>query len=208
MTTKSKSVKMRAFESKCFNLRLFLEAVKRLRVIGIAFAILALTVAILVPSLAWISYQKSFDRQMNNYLEEKQYYASIETDDGKISDYSEELVAPELKEQPVEDFLLCIPLYMLPFTAPLFFLLLFSFLHKRKESDFYHAIPYTRTCVYISFASGALAFVFAISAASALLSGLIYTLCPFTTFSLWDLIGLLLLSMLSSAFLEIGRAHV
>ena len=202
MTTKPNSVKIRAFASKCFNLRLFLEAVKRLRVIGIAFAILALTVAVLVPSLTWITFQNNYDRQMENYLEYNRYEGSYETSvDGTIYEPNEFVQKPEITENPVEAYLLCIPLYMLPFTAPLFFLLLFSFLHKRKESDFYHAIPYTRTCVYVSFSAGALAFVFAIMAASALLSGLIYALCPFTTFALWDLCSLLLLSMLSAAFL-------
>jgi hypothetical protein len=200
---------MRAFASKCFNPRLFFEAVKRLRVIGIAIAILALGTAILIPSLTWVAQQRAFDRRMEHYREGERYEAVEDVytekpygDDREfLQKPGEFLQKPEIKAEPVEDYLLCLPLYTLPFSAPLFFLLLFSFLHKRKESDFYHAIPYTRTCVYISFASGALAMVFAIAAGSALLSGLIYAICPFTTFALWDLVSALLLSMLSAAFL-------
>ena len=94
-----------------FNFRLFLEALKRLRVIGLGTAILSLTVSVLVPVTTWI--------QRNDNLSKDVY--TMETQG------------------------LCIPAGLVVFLAPLFFAVLFSFLQKRKESDFFHAIPYTRT---------------------------------------------------------------
>ena len=44
-----------------FNFRLFLEALKRLRVIGLGSAILALTASALVPAVTWIEWG-SYDR--------------------------------------------------------------------------------------------------------------------------------------------------
>ncbi|MBR6794897.1 MAG: hypothetical protein IKM52_02170, partial [Clostridia bacterium] len=60
--------------------------------------------------------------------------------------------------------------------APLVALTLFSFLTVRRESDFYHALPYTRTCLYLSLtASAAVSLLFMILVPT-LLSALVYTL--------------------------------
>lgn len=194
--------KQTAVGSRVFNLRLFAEALKRLRVIGIAVAILALSVSILIPTVTWISAQSQYER-----IQEEYDYIAADLRNNPNSYYTEADLLDlekqlEITPAPVEPHLLCLPLYLLPFIAPFFFFLLFSFLQKRKQSDFYHAIPYTRTCVYLSFVTAALAFVATISGVSALLSGIIYAACPFTTFALPDLLGTLGLSLLSAAFLS------
>ncbi len=160
-----------------FNTRLFLEGVKRLRVIMTAVAILALAVAILFPVISWIEYADSVSA------------------DGL---YDGGVFSPEV----VDHIVLCPPLYFLPFLSPLFFLVLFSFLHKRKQSDFFHAIPYTRTCVFVSFSLAALAAISVIAILSAALSAFLYALCPFTTFSPLELLAEIGLSVLSAAFLS------
>lgn len=193
--TRTKSAKQTVFGSKCFNARLFFEGVKRLRVIALAVAILALTAAILVPVISWIGYAEQYEASC---WEETPFY----DDEGNLVEWRREYVPKPIQPQPVNNYLLCLPLYILPFAAPLFFFILFSFLHKRKQSDFFHAIPYTRTCVFVSFTTAALAFVTAIATVSALLSGLIYAACPFTSFAFWDLAGLVGLSVLAAAFLS------
>ncbi|MBQ9780365.1 MAG: hypothetical protein IJW00_05405 [Clostridia bacterium] len=150
--------------TKLFNIRLYLEGLKRLKVIGMAVAILSMTISALIPIVQWMDTPLS--KETVDLIEQNQ---------------------------------LCFPLYVVIFLAPFFFLVLFSFLHKRKESDFFHAIPYTRTCVYLSFAAAALTFVFLIMAASAATAGIIWALNPFTTFRFWELITLTLMCMLAAA---------
>ena len=37
--------------------------------------------------------------------------------------------------------------------VPLMVMMLFGFMNKRRASDFYHSLPYSRLCIYISFLS-------------------------------------------------------
>ncbi len=150
--------------TKLFNIRLYLEGLKRLKVIGMAVAILSVTISALIPLVQWMDTRPDYDRV-----------------------------------DLVEQYQLCFPLYAVIFLAPFFFLVLFSFLHKRKESDFFHAIPYTRTCVYLSFTAAALTFVFAIMIASAATAGILWALNPFTTFRFGELVTMTLMCMLAAA---------
>ena len=152
--------------TKLFNPRLFLEALKRLRVIGLATAILSVTVTALVPIAIWM------------------------------------IRAPRYEPMTMDTEVLCVPVGVMVFMAPLFFLTLFSFLQKRKESDFFHAIPYTRTCVYVSFCVAALTFVFAIQAACGLVAGMLWGFMPNLSFDLGGMIAYVLICMLASAMLS------
>lgn len=151
--------------TKLFNIRLYLEGLKRLKVIGTAVAILSVTVSALIPLMQWLS--------MSSH--------------------------PPIAPESIAHNQLCIPLLLTVFLAPFFFFVLFSFLHKRKQSDFFHAIPYTRTCVYLSFVAAALSFVFVIQIGSALSAGLIWALNPHTTFKMGELISLILICILAAA---------
>ncbi|MBP3666096.1 MAG: hypothetical protein J6K29_03490 [Clostridia bacterium] len=151
-----------------FNFRLFLEALKRLRVIGLATAILAITASALVPIVYWI--------------EQKSFYAP----------------AP----YAMETEFLCVPAGFAVLLAPFFFLVLFSFLQKRKESDFFHAIPYTRTCVYVSFVTAALTFVWVIQAACALTAGILWAVNPMVIADIGGMVAYTLISMLAAAMLS------
>lgn len=162
-----------------FNLRLFLEGLKRLRVIGLATAILTLTISALVPIVTWIEYRQELDRYM-------------EFDEFASSSYS----------MSIDTEFLCVPAGIMVFLAPFFFFVLFSFLQKRKESDFFHAIPYTRTCVYVSFTAAAMAFVLAIQLACGLVAGLLWGMIPFLTIDLVSMVVYVLLCMLAAAMLS------
>ncbi len=149
-----------------FNPRLFLEALKRLRVIGLVTAILSVTISALVPIVVWM------------------------------------IRAPKFASFTIDTRLLCFPVSLVVFMAPLFFSTLFSFLQKRKESDFFHAIPYTRTCVYVSFTAATLAFIFAIQAACGLVAGIIWSMMPNLTFDLGGMIAYVFICMLAAAMLS------
>ena len=152
--------------TQIFNPRLFIEALKRLRVIGLATAILSVTISALVPIAVWM------------------------------------IRAPKFVQFTMDTQVLCVPVCILVFMAPMFFSTLFSFLQKRKESDFFHAIPYTRICVYVSFTAAALAFVFAIQVACGLVAGILWSMMPNLTFDLSGMIAYVFICMLAAAMLS------
>ena len=151
-----------------FNFRLFLEALKRLRVIGLGTAILSLTVSVLVPVTTWIERNSSTGNDV--------YTMNTQG--------------------------LCVPAGLVVFLAPLFFAVLFSFLQKRKESDFFHAIPYTRTCVYVSFVSAALAFIWTIQLACGVVSGILWSMVPRLSADIGGMFAFVGISMLAAAMLS------
>lgn len=158
----------RKVSTSFFNFRLFLEALKRLRVVGLGSAILALTASALVPAVTWI--------EMGSFTRTEVY--------------------------EMETHLLCVPAGVMVALAPLFFFVLFSFLQKRKESDFFHAIPYTRTCVYVSFVTAALAFVWAIQIACGLVAGILWSMIPRIAADMGGMIAYVGVSMLAAAMLS------
>ena len=161
-------MKQSTVNSQFFNFRLFLEALKRLRVIGLGTAILSLTVSVLVPVTTWLE---------RNSREVKEIY-----------------------EMDTEQ--LCVPAGIVALLAPLFFFVLFSFLQKRKESDFFHAIPYTRTCVYVSFITAALAFIWTIQLACGVVAGILWSMIPLVSADIGGMIAYVAISMLAAAMLS------
>ncbi len=149
-----------------FNYRLFVEGLKRLRVIGVATAIISFSISALIPIVTWLG------RSPN--------------------DHTQIIPAEQV----------CIPLYFTVCMAPFFFMTLFSYLYKRKESDLFHAIPYTRTCVYVSFVAAGLAMIFAIQIISAGIASVLWFANEYTVFSVVDFIPILLNGMLCAAFLS------
>lgn len=71
-------------------------------------------------------------------------------------------------------------LLMLAFGA-IFAHSMFSFLNERNRSDFYHAIPRKRECVYISFVAAMITWIFGILAVSTGLNALFYAFSKFST---------------------------
>ncbi len=63
----------------------------------------------------------------------------------------------------------CVPLLMVLFFAILMPFSMFSFLDKRNEADFFHAIPYKRRCVYTSFLAAIFTWLWAIILASVII---------------------------------------
>ncbi len=154
-----------------FNLRLFIEGLKRLRVISLATAILSIAASALIPICTMI------ENQRDMY-------------DGKFPEFD------------VFYAIGCIPAACVILLAPFFFKTLFSFLQKRKDSDFFHSIPYTRTCVYISFISAALVSIWAIQLASSLVSGILWSVVPGAQLDMGAYIATQLTYLLASAMLS------
>lgn len=74
-----------------------------------------------------------------------------------------------------------VPVVLMLFFTPIFFLSMFSFLNKRKGCDFYHSIPHTRGCIFNSFLAAILTWILGILVAAVALATLLWSLCPNTT---------------------------
>ncbi len=119
-------------KNKFFDFKLYIEGVKRLKVIGTAFAVISFVMAFLVP----LTYG---------------YRASgIDAED------------------------LIYPLVVLLLAAFMFVNRVFGYLTSRKKSDFYHAIPFPRKCVYFSFMASALTWVWGILIVSLLIESFMW----------------------------------
>lgn len=115
---------MKSFFSK----QLYWEGIKKIRVVGIAFAAITAILSGLIPFISMIDW----------YATEEQYRSSYTVTAMEFS----------------------IPALLLIMPAALIIILnMFSYLNKRSESDFYHAIPYKRSCVYISFMAACLSWL-------------------------------------------------
>lgn len=67
------------------------------------------------------------------------------------------------------------------FLAPIMLSMhLFSFLNKRNGSDFYHALPCTRTCLLVSFSMSIVTWLASTILLTALVNAFLYTICPST----------------------------
>ncbi|MBE6661909.1 MAG: hypothetical protein E7606_01355 [Ruminococcaceae bacterium] len=91
-------------------------------------------------------------------------------------------------------------LLMLVFGA-VFAYAMFSFLNERNRSDFFHAIPHKRSCVYISFVLAILTWIFGILAVSAAVNAVLYVFVPFHSVNLSVVILTPLVIFLASAMI-------
>ena len=81
---------------------------------------------------------------------------------------------------------------------------MFSFLNERNQSDFYHSIPHTRTCVYVSFTSAILTWAFGTILVSTLVNTLFWSMASSYTFTF----GTVVLGTLPYLVLSVQMAGV
>lgn len=127
-----------------FSVRLYVEGLKKIRLLGIAAAITTIVLNAIWP--------------VSEIMERRADFISRKT----------VLTYPQF-----------IPfgLVMLLFTV-LMVHSMFSYLNERKDSDFYHAIPQKRICVYLSFLAAILSWVLGVLVASSLVNALLWGCVP------------------------------
>lgn len=114
-------------KKQIFSKNLFLEGVRQLAPLGLAFAALLALSAAALPAVKAAGVAESW------------HFYGVKS-------------GAEMSKCTVEVLELQWPLLFLPCAAtPLLSLYLFRFLNKRSSSDFYHALPHTRTALYFSF---------------------------------------------------------
>ena len=154
------STKQSSKLSSFFNPKLFLQAFKQLKIVGIISLICAFVYAIILPLILYFG---NYDVQ---------------------SDYMEKL---ELAVIPTYFFPLLLLIY---FITPLLCFMIFGFLHKRNGSDFYHSIPVKRCCLFFTFVSAVISWIFIIISFFTIL--LITTLSIFSNYVILNIPNILI----------------
>ncbi len=134
-----------------FSRKLYIEGLKRIKLAGIAASITVILLNAVLPLIEILNSRRVYDMT-------------------SIAGWSVTSIEPY-------EFL-PFGLLMLAFGA-VFAFSMFSFLNERNRSDFFHAIPYKRICVYISFIAAIFTWIFAILAASAGVNAILYGFSKF-----------------------------
>ena len=128
---------------KWFDIHLFRDAMKQLRVGGMVSALVLLLQAVLLPIGRIVSQGRTDDRMVVTFID----------------------IFPS-------------GLLLFCAIAPLMALFLFRFLSQRNACDFYHSIPQTRTCLYVSFIAAVLCWAFLLQAAGSLVGTILHLIFP------------------------------
>ena len=135
-------------KKKFFNKNLYLEGLRQLKVIGILGIVVNLILAIGIP--------------VGNYLSAKAEYRAYVT-----NNISEQFTKYAINAVDYHFYYL---LFFLVF-APLMVIILFRFLNSRESCDFYHSLPHTRQCLFLSFSAAVVTWlaaqIFLVTAVSA-----------------------------------------
>lgn len=162
-----------------FSFGLYREGLKKVRLIGIVAAVLCIVITALIPIVSIVNASRNPEG----------YYG--ETNWGAYH-------APNVKTVEADDFA---PLLLILVFTPLIIFMMFSYLNKRSESDFFHSIPYHRETVYLSFTAAAMTWIWGIVIVSLTVSGILWGVHPYAVFAVTDLLQLGLAYFLSTAFI-------
>lgn len=111
-----------------FSKNLYLEGLRQLKVVGILGMIITLILAVIIPIGNYLSAKSNYRSYVNNNIA------------GQFTKYAINAV----------DYHIYYLLFILVF-GPLMVIVLFRFLNRREDCDFYHALPHTRHCLFLSF---------------------------------------------------------
>ena len=147
-------------KNRFFNRGVYLDTLKRLKLVGIIMAVISV-----LPSLLMA---------FSLYMEKTNTVISTATFDEMGSSpnvivYPTTQVSPALEQAvPGLYIFMFIGALLLVYTA-------FSFLNKRNGSDFFHSMPCTRNCAYMSMGAAVISVIFATVTLSVLVTWLAYT---------------------------------
>jgi len=144
-------------KTKLFDLGLYKEALRQLKVIGIISGIIMVLNGLLAMVFCWIEYLETLER-LNS------------------SSHYEELTFGIYEASYVEYQFMVYP-FMLIF-VPLMVFSLFAFMNKRNKSDFYHSLPHTRECLAISYLAAVGTWITIIIVLSGLISSISMATVP------------------------------
>lgn len=166
-------------KNQFFDMRLYKEGIRQLRIPGVVSGVILLLCGTLMPLMQMI---EMYDRQ--------QYWTS----EGITG------VMQTILELYTVNCLLWICPYILAVVMPI---MLFRFLNQRNSSDFYHSIPQTRVCVAVSFLLAVLTWVIGLLVGAGLLSCLFAEALPYLTVD-WSNVLQLMVQLVTASILAVG----
>ena len=139
-----------------FDFKLYKEALKKTKLLGIGCAAVTILISALFPLITILT-------------QNKVQFTDLPGNEPYIESITNGMFAPLL--------------ILLVIFTPFFFYSMFSFLTKRNESDFYHAIPFKRQTVCLCFSAAIFTWLWGTALVSLLLNALLWSLCKYYTFS-------------------------
>ena len=98
--------------------------------------------------------------------------------------------------------------FLLMLFAPLLVYNMFSYLNERKSSDFFHALPQKRICIYISFMSAVLTWIVSVLCLTSLVNTVLWSMADGYVLSyggaLLTLVGFLILALVTAGFMALA----
>ena len=98
--------------------------------------------------------------------------------------------------------------FLLMLFAPLLVYNMFSYLNERKSSDFFHALPQKRICIYISFISSVLTWIVSVLCITSLLNAVLWSMADGYALSyeavLLTLVSFLILALVMAGFMALA----
>lgn len=168
-----------------FSRGLYAESLRRLRVFGL-IALAVMVIIQLAPLIVGVV----------DYYSLQSYYAEQEGLYGEVAKHAPDPVNASA-------VFLATP-FTVTIVTPIMVLLVFSVFNKRASSDFYHALPYTRTCMFVSTMAAVFAWVISICLICSAAGLVSYTAFPKIFTVTFDGTSELLLSYLAILLLTSG----
>lgn len=152
-------------KNQLFDMRLYKEGIRQLRIPGVVSGVILMLCGVLVPLMYMIDMYGTYQ-----YRVQESINTPVQITIGLLE---------------VNGMLWICP-YIL---AALMTILLFRFLNQRNSSDFYHSIPQTRICVAASFLASVFTWVLGLLVGTGLLSCLFAEALPFLTVDWTDVLN-------------------
>ena len=148
-------------KKQIFSVKLYLQGLKKVRAAGIAASICVIVLNAIIPIVNLIN-RSRFD--MFGASQEREI---VEVTHGQLIPFS----------------------MLFIIFAPILVYTMFSYLNERSKSDFFHSLPQTRTCVFISFLSAIVTWELAILAVSTVVNSILWALVPYYHVGLLTVLG-------------------
>lgn len=153
-----------------FNVKLYLQAIKRLKVVGIISAIFLCLYAIIAPIVTYIDFNN------NSYVVEE--YSIISDYEAYRYNNIEEAENYTCIDASSSSF--CALYMVLYLVVPIMSVIIFNFLTSRNGSDFYHSLPTKRRAIYLSFMGAIATWSLILITIFCFISGITYAFIPIT----------------------------
>ncbi len=161
-------------KKQIFSGKLYLQSLKKVRTLGIAVMIAVVLLNMFLPIMGIIEsieMDRRYERDLEYYETHKDEFPS-----NMDPDYYYTPQASEIEDSEFAPFLWAVAGF-----APLLVIAMFSFLNERKQSDFYHSLPQTRVCVYLSMTAAIFTWLAGVILVSASLNALLFCFAKYYT---------------------------